>query len=64
MGGGDSSHGKDGDEVGDAPLDGYEGRNGQDDHADNEKDGEEHREFELLVGELAFVRSIKNKEGW
>jgi hypothetical protein len=39
-------------------LDGYEGRNGQDDHADNEEDGEEHREFELWVGELAFSRSF------
>lgn len=47
---GDGGHGEDGDEIRDAPLEGHEGSDGQDDHANNEDEGEDHGEFELFIG--------------
>lgn len=44
---GNGGHGEDGDEVGDAPVEGNERRDGEDDHAGDEGEREEHREFEL-----------------
>lgn len=44
---GHSSHGQNGDKVGDAPVVWNERRDGKDDHAGNEEQSKEHREFEL-----------------
>lgn len=54
---GDGGHGEDGNEIGDAPPDRDKGSDGHNDHANDEDDGEEHGEFELL-SEVYFVSTM------